>query len=173
MNNQDANNESIITDLNVNEETAAETDAKTFTDDLLVSAEQQNAVRGGCNPLFSACGPIGNHNETVAADDAEDHDAETDQLTDLAVSEEQTDEVKGGPGPGGVWLNHNETVAADETPGASLADLTAQNADEIKGGPKRIFIGGLSVNEAPSALLDLEPSGEVKGGMQYRAKRSE
>ncbi len=43
-------------------------------------------------------------------------------------------------------------------------DLAAQNADEIKGGPKRIFIGGLSVNEAPTALLDLEPRGEVKGG---------
>ena len=111
-----------------------------------------------------------NHNETTVSEDDED-EASAESLDDLPVAEAESEEVKGGPG--GVWLNHNETVAADETQGASLADLTAQNADEIKGGPKRIFIGGLSVNEAPTALPDLEPSGEVKGGMQLRAKRSE
>ena len=42
-------------------------------------------------------------------------------------------------------LNVNETVEA-----------------EIKGGPKRIFIGGLSVTE--TALPDLEPEGNVMGG---------
>ena len=51
---------------------------------------------------------------------------------------------------------NNETIITE--------DLSTQNADEIKGGPKRIFIGGLSVNNAPTALPDLEPSGEVKGG---------
>lgn len=133
----------------------------------------QSSVAGGQNDDDNTLqGWSLNHNETTVSEDGED-EARTESLDDLPVAEDKADELKGGPGSGGVWLNHNETVAADETPGASLADLAAQNADEIKGGPKRIFIGGLSVNEAPNALLDLEPSGEVKGGMQYRAKRSE
>ena len=107
-------------------------------------------------------------------------------IEDLAAPD--ADEIKGGPTPKskrfvdlqssvaggtgdddtsvGLSSNHNETVAADETQGASLADLAAQNADEIKGGPKRIFIGGLSVNEAPTALLDLEPQGHIVGGLK-------
>lgn len=46
-------------------------------------------------------------------------------------------------------------------------DLNTQNSGEIKGGPKRIFIGGLSVNEAQTGLTDLEPKGEIKGGPAY------
>lgn len=48
-----------------------------------------------------------------------------------------------------------------------IEDLNTQNADEIKGGPKRIFIGGLSVKETATSLPDLEPNGEVKGGAVY------
>ena len=81
-----------------------------------------------------------------------------------------------------------------------IEDLTAENADEIKGGPKKIFIGGLSVEETtptfPTSnhnetviedndfqeavtepLVDLtvdhDAEAEIKGGMQYRAKRAE
>lgn len=46
-------------------------------------------------------------------------------------------------------------------------DLNTQNADQVKGGPKKIFIGGLSVKDTATSLLDLEPSGEVKGGAIY------
>jgi hypothetical protein len=45
-----------------------------------------------------------------------------------------------------------------------LADLEAPRAEEIKGGPKKIFIGGLSVTEQQTTLPDLEPTGDVKGG---------
>lgn len=37
-----------------------------------------------------------NHNETVTADEADDNEASTNKLTDLAVSEAQSDEVIGG-----------------------------------------------------------------------------
>jgi hypothetical protein len=49
-------------------------------------------------------------------------------------------------------------------------DLNAQDPDAIKGGPKRIFIGGLSISDAPGTLLDLEPGGDVKGGAKDAAK---
>lgn len=45
-----------------------------------------------------------------------------------------------------------------------MKDLTVTTADEIKGGPKRIFIGSLSVTGQQTTLPDLEPKGEVKGG---------
>ena len=47
-----------------------------------------------------------------------------------------------------------------------INDLTVADAEQaaIKGGPKRIFIGGLSVSENATTLPDLEPAGDVKGG---------
>lgn len=45
-----------------------------------------------------------------------------------------------------------------------IEDLNAQNTEEIKGGPKKIFIGGLSIKEVAATLPDLEPSADVKGG---------
>jgi hypothetical protein len=81
-----------------------------------------------------------------------------------------------------------------------IEDLTAANTDEIKGGPKKIFIGGLSVEETAPTLptsnhnetvsedndlqeattepladlnVDQDTEAEIKGGMQYRAKRAE
>ncbi|MFN0113024.1 MAG: hypothetical protein ACKVZH_29540 [Blastocatellia bacterium] len=47
-----------------------------------------------------------------------------------------------------------------------IEDLIAANTDEIKGGPKKIFIGSLSVVEGLSALPDLEAlnATAVKGG---------
>jgi hypothetical protein len=57
-------------------------------------------------------------------------------------------------------MNQQDTINESIIP----ADLNAPAPEEIKGGPKRIFIGGLSINEAPGALLDLELGGAVKGG---------
>ncbi|MFN0108306.1 MAG: hypothetical protein ACKVZH_05570 [Blastocatellia bacterium] len=56
-------------------------------------------------------------------------------------------------------ITNNESIITE--------DLNTQNADEIKGGPKKIFIGSLSVKEAATSLPDLEPRGEVKGGPAY------
>ena len=46
-----------------------------------------------------------------------------------------------------------------------IEDLSVQETEEIKGGPKKIFIGGLSIHETESQLMDLEPNGNVVGGM--------
>jgi len=50
--------------------------------------------------------------------------------------------------------------------GQTINDLTVAETEqaEIKGGPKRIFIGGLSAKETQTELADLEPTGEIKGG---------
>lgn len=45
-----------------------------------------------------------------------------------------------------------------------MKDLTVTTADLIKGGPKRIFVGSLSVAGQQTTLPDLEPRGEVEGG---------
>lgn len=54
----------------------------------------------------------------------------------------------------------NESIINEST----INDLNVNQTieAEIKGGPKRIFIGGLSATQ--SALADLEPEGEVVGG---------
>ena len=54
----------------------------------------------------------------------------------------------------------------EQTQFSEVTDLPVEpnGADEIKGGPKKIFIGGLSVEETQTALPDLEPRGEIKGG---------
>lgn len=59
-------------------------------------------------------------------------------------------------------MNNQEQIISD-----NINDLNVTEAEqaEIKGGPKRIFIGGLSVRENATALPDLEPDGDVKGGM--------
>jgi hypothetical protein len=51
----------------------------------------------------------------------------------------------------------------------AINDLTVAETEqaEIKGGPKRIFIGGLSAKETQTELADLEPSGEITGGSAY------
>ena len=53
---------------------------------------------------------------------------------------------------------------------APLEDLDAQNDSELKGGPKKIFIGGLSVTGSAESLSDLEPSGDVAGGLVASAR---
>lgn len=47
-----------------------------------------------------------------------------------------------------------------------ITDLPAKDSEveEIKGGPKKIFIGRLSVTGQQVQLGDLEPNGEVRGG---------
>jgi hypothetical protein len=58
--------------------------------------------------------------------------------------------------------NESQTNNAD----TNLNDLAVAEAEqsEVKGGPKRIFIGGLSVKDSQAGLLDLEPQGEIVGG---------
>jgi hypothetical protein len=58
--------------------------------------------------------------------------------------------------------NEQQTSNTD----TNLNDLAVAEAEqaEIKGGPKKIFIGGLSVTEAQTGLPDLEPQGDVIGG---------
>lgn len=60
-------------------------------------------------------------------------------------------------------MNQNEL----QTNNSEINDLNVTDAEqaEIKGGPKRIFIGGLSAKDSATALPDLEPQGDVVGGM--------
>ena len=137
-------------------------DQSIISEDL--AAQNADEIKGGPTPKSKRFVTL----ESSVAGSA------TSGLTDLEPQGDIVGGLKGAPqtcvnNTSSISCNHNETVAADETQGASLADLAAQNADEIKGGPKRIFIGGLSVNEAPSALPDLEPCGEVKGGAPVKA----
>lgn len=48
----------------------------------------------------------------------------------------------------------------------TLSDLEVAAAENIKGGPKKIFIGGLSV-AATNELPDLEAQDDVKGGREH------
>ncbi|MCG3146499.1 MAG: hypothetical protein HONDAALG_04613 [Gammaproteobacteria bacterium] len=91
------------------------------------------------------CGTKFNHNESFAADTGGEDEAAASSLNDLPVTEEQEEEVKGGPGSTcGTWrcgFNHNETVVSDvnnedEATIAKLADLTVaeEQAEETKGG---------------------------------------
>lgn len=59
-------------------------------------------------------------------------------------------------------MNNQEQATND-----NFNDLNVTDAEqsEIKGGPKRIFIGGLSAKENATTLPDLEPTGDVKGGL--------
>jgi hypothetical protein len=59
-------------------------------------------------------------------------------------------------------MNTNEQ---DENTDSNLSDLGVSETEqtEIKGGPKRIFIGSLSI--AQTALPDLEPQSDVVGGV--------
>lgn len=68
------------------------------------------------------------------------------QLTDLGLTDEELDGIKGGPRPGsedggggigGDWIiNHNETTLIDEGDEVRLADLTVtdEEADKVSGG---------------------------------------
>lgn len=59
-------------------------------------------------------------------------------------------------------MNQNE--APNHT--TDINDLTVADAEQsaIKGGPKKIFIGGLSATENATTLPDLAPTGEITGG---------
>jgi len=61
-------------------------------------------------------------------------------------------------------MNQNEQQTGSAN--YKINDLAVAETEqaEIKGGPKKIFIGGLSAKETQTELADLEPSGEIKGG---------
>jgi hypothetical protein len=61
-------------------------------------------------------------------------------------------------------MNEQNQQTANGTSPVNDLSVTTDEAGEIKGGPKRIFIGGLSVKETPTLLPDLEARDEVKGG---------
>jgi hypothetical protein len=86
-------------------------------------------------------------------------------------------------GGGGFINNHNETIAADEEKAteryAPLADLPVAEAEHIKGGshcscdmcarPLGGFINNHNetiASDEDTPLADLEPQGEVKGGVR-------
>jgi hypothetical protein len=60
-------------------------------------------------------------------------------------------------------MNQNEL----QTNTNEINDLTVAETEqaEVKGGPKRIFIGGLSAKATATSLPDLEPQGDVVGGL--------
>ena len=60
-------------------------------------------------------------------------------------------------------MNQNE-LQTNSTEINDLAVIETEQA-EIKGGPKRIFIGGLSAKATATSLPDLEPQGDVVGGI--------
>ena len=61
-------------------------------------------------------------------------------VADLSLTDEQLDDIKGGPGSGGygsggVLMNHNETTMEDEEAEAdSLTDLPVASEEQIVGG---------------------------------------
>ena len=99
----------------------------------LADLEPQGEIKAGTGGVGTGGGVYLNHNETIEADD----EAETEDLNDLQVPQEDEEQVKGGPtgvgGGGGVYLNHNETIEAD-------------------------------TDETPVGLTDLEPNVEVTAG---------
>lgn len=116
----------------MNQATLEQTDDTTVTaspaelefDELPVTPEQTEQVKGGRTDGPGSGGPLLNHNETVNEDDATA--AEAEALDDLPTQDEE--QVKGGrtegPGSGGPLLNHNETVNEDDAEGdCALTDL--------------------------------------------------
>lgn len=97
MNQPTADNQSIIEDLAAQNAAEIKGGPNPKNKRTLVL---QSSVEGGVAEVqtITITGSASNHNETVAADEAEDDAAETARLTDLAVNAAQSDEVKGGSG---------------------------------------------------------------------------
>lgn len=137
-------NETTINDLNVNETVEAEIKGgpkKIFigglsvTETALPDLEPEGNVMGGRTDGPGSGGPVLNHNETTANDE----EAETEALDDLAVEDDA--QVKGGPGGfGGLNLNHNETTVADDADAGELDDLDVSDEAEtaVKGGAVKV-----------------------------------
>jgi autotransporter-associated beta strand protein len=134
--------------------------------DLPVTDEQAEQAKGGQIEVLSfswgmhQSGAFPNHNETSTCDEEEDA-----AFTELSLTDEELDGIKGGPLCHGVsalaWArvdgvsplsNHNETLAEDATSAASLADLQVQADEQIKGGPNKVGTGVLTLNEANTYL---------------------
>ncbi len=139
-----------------------ESEPETLADLPVEEAEQIKGGPGWC----TQCGGIySNHNETVDDDDSEADD-DLLQFVDLALTDEQLAEVKGGPGSGwctqcgGIYSNHNETVDSDNEYDAqeidSLDDLSLEPATEntITGGPGGYGSGGILINHNETTVSD-------------------
>lgn len=124
---------------------------------------------------------------TTEEDDAQDFF----QFADLALTDEQLDEVKGGPGAGWctgcavIYGNHNETTVEDEEAETeALNDLEVEDDEQVKGG-EGSGVGGITFNhnetvagddedqqDAEALLLDdlvsaTETEEQVKGGPSW------
>ncbi len=133
--------------------------------DLPIADEQADAVCGGAEQIDRPRPPggtcfVNNHNET-ASQDEEDCAA----FTELSLTDEELDGIKGGPLCHGVsvlgWArvdgvspmsNHNETLAEDKTLEPSFADLRVQADEQIKGGPNKVGTGVLTLSGANTYL---------------------
>lgn len=70
-------------------------------------------------------------------------------------------------------MNQNEQRSNNSDTKINDLNVTDVDQAEIKGGPKRIFIGGLSVAPTPGDLADLAPGNteQIKGGPPPKSKR--
>lgn len=60
-------------------------------------------------------------------------------------------------------MNRNELL--NNTTEINDLNVAPDQQAEICGGPKKIFIGGLSAKDSATGLADLEPQGDVVGGL--------
>jgi hypothetical protein len=154
--------------------------------DLSVTDEQADIICGGDGTTASTAptkppgggGFVNNHNETTTRDGEEDT-----ACTELTLTDEELDGIKGGPLCHGVsalaWArvdgvsplsnhtalsNHNETLAEDNASAASLADLLVQADAQIKGGPNKVGTGVLTLNGANTYLGTTSTASHGAGG---------
>lgn len=134
--------------------------------DLPVADDQAGVICDGEETVTTrppgGTGYVNNHNEAALNDEEEEA-----PYTDLSLTNEELDGIKGGAVCHGVSViayarvdgvsllsnqsglsNHNETLVADETAAASLADLLVKDDQQIKGGLSKSGTGVLLLNGA-------------------------
>jgi hypothetical protein len=96
MNNQDTNIESsVLADLSTQNADAIKGGPNHKNKRTIVLQSSATGVEGEVQQV-TILGSASNHNEISAADEVEEDAAETGRLTDLTISEAQSDEIKGG-----------------------------------------------------------------------------